>query len=135
MGSSMKPTIFNDRVVNALRKWHNTAKKRIKQNRHSSASTPAAGSSPVHLLRAYKGDLDSIPPTSPRMSSLNIEDCEMGPSRNSPSNRHNRGQEERGAHGIEIHSTNFSFRTDGWIKIVLMSKQAKKERRDKRLKD
>jgi mlo protein len=114
MGSTMKPTIFNERVVNAIRKWHQTAKKHIKQSRQS-ASTPSHSASPVHLLRPYKGDVD-IFPTSPRMSGLNIEDCEMGRS-HSPSRRHDRhgkhGQEERDAHElrptsareIDIHST------------------------------
>ncbi|KAL5845761.1 hypothetical protein ACOSQ3_009285 [Xanthoceras sorbifolium] len=38
MGSNMKPAIFNEKVAEALRKWHHTAKKQIKQNKgyHSS---------------------------------------------------------------------------------------------------
>ncbi|XP_059428605.1 MLO-like protein 6 [Corylus avellana] len=120
MGSTMKPTIFNERVVNAIRKWHQTAKKHIKQSRQSASTpgTPLHSASPVYLLRHYKGDLDSFP-TSPRMSGLNIEDCEMGRS-HSPSRRHDhgkQGQEERDAHElrptrareIDIHSTDFSF--------------------------
>ncbi|CAA6655637.1 unnamed protein product [Spirodela intermedia] len=35
MGSNMKPTIFNDTVASALRKWHRTAKKHIKEGRKS----------------------------------------------------------------------------------------------------
>ena len=33
MGSTMKPTIFNERVAMALRNWHHTAKKNIKHNK------------------------------------------------------------------------------------------------------
>ncbi|KAG6642982.1 hypothetical protein I3843_09G173800 [Carya illinoinensis] len=79
MGSSMKPTIFNDRVANALRTWHQTAKKKVKQNRQSNSTptTPLHSMSPVHLLRHYRADPDSIH-TSPRMSNFNNGDSEMG---------------------------------------------------------
>ncbi|XP_019199042.1 PREDICTED: MLO-like protein 6 [Ipomoea nil] len=62
MGSNMKPTIFNERVATALKKWHHTAKKHVKESRHNSAAvtpvssrpgTPSHGMSPVHLLRGY----------------------------------------------------------------------------------
>lgn len=75
MGSSMKPTIFNDRVATALRNWHHTAKKHVKQSKHSAAATPASshpvtpshGISPVHLLRHYRSEVDSphASPTNP----------------------------------------------------------------------
>src|SRR5690606_26131266 len=57
MGTSMRPTIFNDRVANALKKWHNKAKKQTKQGNsgsntpHSSRpTTPTHGISPMPLL-------------------------------------------------------------------------------------
>ncbi|KAL1209829.1 MLO-like protein 12 [Cardamine amara subsp. amara] len=60
MGTSMRPTIFNDRVANALKKWHHTAKKHTKHGHsgsntpHSShPTTPTHGMSPVHLLHSY----------------------------------------------------------------------------------
>ncbi|CAH2058751.1 unnamed protein product, partial [Thlaspi arvense] len=60
MGTSMRPTIFNDRVANALKKWHHTAKKQTKHGHsgsntpHSSRpTTPTHGMSPVHLLHNY----------------------------------------------------------------------------------
>ncbi|CAN8287198.1 unnamed protein product [Cochlearia groenlandica] len=60
MGTSMRPTIFNDRVANALKKWHHTAKKQTKHGHsgsntpHSShPATPTHGMSPVHLLHSY----------------------------------------------------------------------------------
>ncbi|KAK1409907.1 hypothetical protein QVD17_36436 [Tagetes erecta] len=55
MGSTMRPTIFNDRVANALQKWHRGARKKIKENKKSSH----AGLSPVHLLGHYKSNIDS----------------------------------------------------------------------------
>ncbi|EPS60409.1 hypothetical protein M569_14394, partial [Genlisea aurea] len=39
MGSSMKPVIFSDGVATALRSWHKTARKRIKQGRTSARIT------------------------------------------------------------------------------------------------
>ncbi|KAG9453356.1 hypothetical protein H6P81_006260 [Aristolochia fimbriata] len=73
MGSNMKPTIFNERVATALRKWHHTAKKHVKHTRQSGSvtpmssapATPSHGLSPVHLLRHYRGEADSLQ-TSPR---------------------------------------------------------------------
>lgn len=99
MGSSMKPTIFNDRVATALKKWHHTARKHIKQqNKHSDAATPTSsrpvtpshGTSPLHLLRHYRSDMDS-PQISPAKPNYYTEhsDNEGSPS---PSSRfHRRG--------------------------------------------
>ena len=78
MGSTMKPTIFNDRVAAALRNWHQSAKKNVKQNRGSLSVTPTSSRpmsplsqhmSPVHLLRYYRGEVDSMQ-TSPRRSNF-----------------------------------------------------------------
>lgn len=63
----MKPTIFNDRVAAALRNWHHTAKKHIKQSRHSTPATPMSSrpatpshhTSPIHLLRHYRPEMDN----------------------------------------------------------------------------
>ncbi|XP_057782677.1 MLO-like protein 6 [Salvia miltiorrhiza] len=74
MGTSMKPTIFNDRVATALRNWHHTAKKHVKQSKHSAAATPTSshpvtpshGMSPIHLLRHHPSETDS-----PQMSTTN----------------------------------------------------------------
>ncbi|KAL8551547.1 hypothetical protein ACS0TY_000587 [Phlomoides rotata] len=63
MGSKMKPVIFSNNVASALKEWHHTAKKHIKQGRPSASSTPFSsrptsplhGSmSPVHLLHGHK---------------------------------------------------------------------------------
>ncbi|KAK4356405.1 hypothetical protein RND71_025376 [Anisodus tanguticus] len=71
MGSSMKPTIFNERVATALRNWHHSAKKHIKEiNKHSNSvtpmssrpATPSHGMSPAHLLRGIRtSDMDMSP--------------------------------------------------------------------------
>ncbi|KAK4836668.1 hypothetical protein QYF36_025977 [Acer negundo] len=73
MGTTMKPTIFNDRVAAALKNWHHSAKKNTKHlhGRHSESNTPFSsrpqtptrGVSPVHLLHGYgKGSLDTPSP-------------------------------------------------------------------------
>ncbi|KZV39766.1 MLO-like protein 6-like [Dorcoceras hygrometricum] len=68
MRSSMRPTIFNERVATALRNWHHTAKKHVKHNRHSTSVTPMSsmpptpshGLSPVHLLRNHNQGRPSV---------------------------------------------------------------------------
>ncbi|KAL8259926.1 hypothetical protein R6Q59_027879 [Mikania micrantha] len=80
MGSTMKPTVFNDSVATALKSWHQTAKKQIKKNKKSGQvspmssrpGTPTHGMSPIHLLRGYKNDNDSVQ-TSPRMSNFDTD--------------------------------------------------------------
>jgi len=69
MGSTMRSTIFNEWLAKAIRNWHNTARKHIKQNRHPSTITPATSApgipahamSPVHLLPNYRGEPDRWP--------------------------------------------------------------------------
>uniref|UniRef100_A0A6N2N7Y1 MLO-like protein n=1 Tax=Salix viminalis TaxID=40686 RepID=A0A6N2N7Y1_SALVM len=52
MGTTMRPTIFNERFAKALRNWHHTAKQHIKQNRRSGTVTPAtsAPGTPSHTI-------------------------------------------------------------------------------------
>ncbi|KAL7265133.1 hypothetical protein ACSBR1_002982 [Camellia fascicularis] len=75
MGTTMKPTIFNEKVAKALRNWHYNAKKHIKQNNRltdglvppspSRPGIPQHGMSPVHLLRHYRSsEIDSVHTTS-----------------------------------------------------------------------
>uniref|UniRef100_A0A5B7C3K3 MLO-like protein n=1 Tax=Davidia involucrata TaxID=16924 RepID=A0A5B7C3K3_DAVIN len=99
MGSTMKPTIFNDKVAAALRNWHHTAKKHIKQNRQSGTATPMSSRpttpshhmSPMHLLRHYRSEMESVQ-TSPRRSNFEGEhwDTEgsLSPSRHSHHHHH-----------------------------------------------
>ncbi|KAM5559845.1 MLO-like protein 6 [Rosa sericea] len=136
MGSTMKPTIFNDRVANAIRKWHHAAKKHVKQSKHSvptsAPGTPLHGMSPVHLLRHYQSeqDVESMH-TLPRMSYFESEGPNESPSRhdNDDVPWSNQGQEEeisahyqpnsvnnplpghgnRIQHEIQIHTRDFSF--------------------------
>ncbi|GER34828.1 MLO-like protein [Striga asiatica] len=86
MGSTMKPTIFNERVATALKNWHHTAKKHVKEiNKHQHPSAPGTpmsgtprshGMSPVHLLRNHKGEADSFQ-ASPRRSNFFVETDQM----------------------------------------------------------
>ncbi|KAI3511755.1 hypothetical protein L1887_18913 [Cichorium endivia] len=80
MGSTMKPTIFNERVATALRTWHQSARKQIKRNKKSGQvtpmssrpGTPSHGMSPIHLLQNYRADIDSFP-TSPRTTNFDSD--------------------------------------------------------------
>lgn len=73
MGTKMKPTVFNERVATALKKWHHTAKSQTKHGRHSESntpfssrpSTPTHGSSPIHLLHNFNNRSVESYPTSP----------------------------------------------------------------------
>lgn len=137
MGSTMKPTIFNDRVANAIKKWHLSAKKHLKHNKNSPTSvpgTPLHSMSPVHLLRHYQSehDVDSAH-TLQRMSYFDADGPNSSPSPHqddlSWSNQgRSHGQEEeisahesnamnnlkagygsRSQHEIQIHSAEFTF--------------------------
>ncbi|KAL6133372.1 hypothetical protein ACLB2K_065609 [Fragaria x ananassa] len=101
MGSTMKPTIFNDRVANAIRKWHRAAKKHVKQSKHSvptsAPGTPLHGMPPVHLLRHYHSELDmDSMQTLPRMSYAEREGPNESPSHHDTDDVpwSNQGQEE-----------------------------------------
>ncbi|GMI89162.1 MILDEW RESISTANCE LOCUS O 6 [Hibiscus trionum] len=89
MGSNMKPTIFNERVATALKNWHNTAKKHIKNNKgsvtpfSSRPNTPSHHASPVHLLRNQRSGIESLS-TSPRRSNFEIEYDMESPSPSHP---------------------------------------------------
>ena len=78
MGSTMKPTIFNQRVASALKNWHNTAKKHVKNSKHttpfsSRPSTPQYGMSPTHLLHKHLAGRSESAQTSPRTSNYENE--------------------------------------------------------------
>ncbi|XP_030962401.1 MLO-like protein 6 [Quercus lobata] len=93
MGSTMKPTIFNERVALALRNWHHSAKKHLRENKGSVSVTPLSSRpatpshhmSPVHLLRNYRSEMDSVQ-TSPRKSNFDFEHWETESP--SPSHHH-----------------------------------------------
>ncbi|XP_057426704.1 MLO-like protein 2 isoform X1 [Lotus japonicus] len=104
MGSTMRPTIFHDRVATALKSWHHTAKKHVKHNRDSNShsntpfssrpATPTHGMSPVHLLHKHHNYHNSDSPlASPRESPSNYETEQWYLEPNSPSN-HTRGHDQ-----------------------------------------
>ncbi|CAI9778412.1 unnamed protein product [Fraxinus pennsylvanica] len=93
MGSTMKPTIFNDRVVAALRNWHHTARENVKQNKSragtpmpSRPTTPSHGTSPLHLLRHYRSEIEinSLHISPPKL----IYDTDHSDTKKSPSPKH-----------------------------------------------
>ncbi|KAL7198152.1 hypothetical protein ACSBR2_020636 [Camellia fascicularis] len=81
MGSTMKPTIFNERVAAALRNWHHTARKHIKEIQKSGTVTPMSSRpatpshhmSPVYLLRHHKSEMSDSLHTSPNATNFNAE--------------------------------------------------------------
>lgn len=106
MGSTMKPTIFNERVANALRNWHHTARKHIKHNKgsvtpmSSRPATPSHHMSPIHLLRNYRSEVDSFY-NSPRRSNFEGERWDTEPP--SPSHHlHVDGTSSSHHHQIEL---------------------------------
>ncbi|GLT46314.1 hypothetical protein SLA2020_200760 [Shorea laevis] len=105
MGSSMRPTIFNERVAAALRNWHRMAKKHIKQNKGSmtpvsSRPTTPHHMSPVHLLRHYRSEMDILK-TSPRKSNFEIDCWQIGSSSASHPNC-GEGSSSHGHNNMEI---------------------------------
>ncbi|XP_074560697.1 MLO-like protein 6 isoform X2 [Curcuma longa] len=82
MGTNLKPTIFSDRVAIALRKWHHTARKNLKESRKSGSVTPSTsqpmtplhGSSPVHLLQYYQNEVDCSVQNSPNKYIVDDDD-------------------------------------------------------------
>ncbi|KAJ0045191.1 hypothetical protein Pint_06073 [Pistacia integerrima] len=50
MGTSMRSTIFNDRVAEALKSWHHTAKKQTKHGKHSETTTPFSAGHKLQLM-------------------------------------------------------------------------------------
>ncbi|KAK7839099.1 mlo-like protein 12 [Quercus suber] len=101
MGSTMKPTIFNDKVATALKNWHRTAKKNTKHNHHSESTTPFSsrpatpthGMSPVHLLHNYHhSSLDSTHASPTRFNVENdhsdIEDVPSPSNKSGPNENH-----------------------------------------------
>ncbi|KAI7733086.1 hypothetical protein M8C21_033491 [Ambrosia artemisiifolia] len=111
MGSNMKPTVFNERVATAIRSWHKTAKKQIKTNQKSGQVTPMSsrpgtpthGMSPVHLLRNYRNDNDSLQ-TSPRMSNFDTDNWDTDGSP-SPSYHQRRDTELVTSHHLIEHES------------------------------
>ncbi|XP_021909409.1 MLO-like protein 6 [Carica papaya] len=108
MGSNMKPTIFNERVAAALRNWHHTAKKHVKQNKgsvtpfSSRPNTPSHYASPIHLLRHNPDSLQ----TTPRMSNFDNNDLSETESQ-SPSPSHGRYHQGEGSSSSHHPHNNF----------------------------
>ncbi|KAK9124307.1 hypothetical protein Sjap_013909 [Stephania japonica] len=131
MGSTMKPTIFNDRVATALRHWHHTARKQVKQNQKSATVTPMSsrpttplhGTSPTHLLRGiHRSDMDSLQisprsPRSPRFANGTME-YDQWDSEGSPSRMHHHSTDD---------STSYHYRHSnvGQVEIETINDETK----------
>lgn len=139
MGSTMKPTVFNERVAAALRNWHQTARKHIKKNKgsitpvSSRPNTPSHHMSPVHLLRHYRCEVDSFNTSARRSnfdgehweaespspnhynSNTNVNSLEQGSvelscnQRDDNNGQESTGQVTRAQHEIDIDRNDFSF--------------------------
>ncbi|KAK1314461.1 MLO-like protein 2 [Acorus calamus] len=124
MGSNMKSTIFNERVATALRKWHHTARKHLKESRKSGSATPtstshpatpANGISPVHLLQNYRiSDADSH---HHRHERWEIEDSTTTTDEGGSSSYHHQREKQRGMEVFE----------GGGVDIVVMREPARDE--------
>lgn len=69
MGSTMRPTIFNEHVAAALKNWRQEAKKNTRSRSPSPFSaSPLHGMSPVHLLHKFRHNNAESAQTSPRNS-------------------------------------------------------------------
>ncbi|PWA68042.1 MLO-like protein 6 [Artemisia annua] len=110
MGSTMKPTVFNDRVVKALHKWHQKAKKQVILNHNSNSTTPFSirSRTPSHWTSSTSTSNSS----SKRARDSIIE--QERPVSALPSNRGVAGETNNGPvmidqHEIDVESAEFSF--------------------------
>lgn len=109
MGSTMKPTVFDEKVATALRSWHQTAKKQIKRNKKSGQvspmssrpGTPSHGMSPVHLLQNYRTDIDSFP-TTPRNGNFDSDNWDTDDSPSPSYHKHREIEASTSHHEIEM---------------------------------
>ncbi|XP_068315734.1 MLO-like protein 6 [Pyrus communis] len=95
MGSTMKPTVFNEEVAAAVKNWRHKAKKNAKHSHHSPSTTPFStmpptptqGMSPIHLLHShnYRSNDDGFI-TPPRGSNLEMDHWGTEGSSHSPNN-------------------------------------------------
>ncbi|XP_010547373.1 PREDICTED: MLO-like protein 6 [Tarenaya hassleriana] len=114
MGSTMKPTVFNERVAAALKNWHRTARKQTKHSRHSNSTTPFS-SWPTTPIGNFRNRRVASFPASPSRRSSDFEaetsthhysdsderpDVELPPEPESVQTRHE----------ISINLTDFSFK-------------------------
>lgn len=77
MGSTMKPSIFNEKVAMALRNWHRSARKHLRDSRRGGSVTPTSSqhTTPSHhqyLMHLRQSSVDSLR-MSPRRSSFDVD--------------------------------------------------------------
>ncbi|ESW23746.1 hypothetical protein PHAVU_004G071700 [Phaseolus vulgaris] len=132
MGSTMKPTIFNQRVASALKNWHSTAKKQVKNSKQntpfsSKPSTPTYGMSPMHLLQKHLAGRSDSAQTSPRTSNYENEQWDV---EGSPSTSNHAAAEETQMQVMEPGSSSApEFPTSSQIEIRVSSSEFSFEKR------
>ncbi|XP_010558749.1 PREDICTED: MLO-like protein 6 [Tarenaya hassleriana] len=134
MGSTMKPTVFNERVAVALKNWHHTAKKQSKHSKHSNSTTPFSsrpttptrGTSPIHLLSNFQNRSHESLSASPSPRHSDFDQWDHHQEEAETSTHHNNNDESseqrpdvalppgpgpiRTQHEISINVRDFSFK-------------------------
>ncbi|RRT69981.1 hypothetical protein B296_00005345 [Ensete ventricosum] len=121
MGSNMKPTIFDERVATALRKWHHLARKHLKESRRSGnasplstsrPATPRHGWSPVHLMHYNRSEPDSVQNSPGRYltdDNPDVEGRQEELTEGQPEVEEGHGEARLPvAHGVDAHAISFS---------------------------
>ncbi|XP_074369667.1 MLO-like protein 12 [Apium graveolens] len=77
MGSTMKPTIFDERVAKALHRWQQDAKKNIKKNRQAEGSATPSPKTPNGPPLCKEGEVKSVqsPPKLNNFHNVHFEAC------------------------------------------------------------
>ncbi|XP_028756986.1 MLO-like protein 6 [Neltuma alba] len=83
MGSTMRPTIFDEKIAMAIRSWHMNAKQQVRRNRGSASVTPlisrpTSPSNRIHHHRTQGDSSSSQHSSSEDGSSLYRQDLEIG---------------------------------------------------------
>lgn len=123
MGSHMKRAIFEEQTAKALRKWQKAAKERKKSRKagaegssqgfKSGETTPAQGSSPIHLLHGHKHrssqtDIESVL-NSPRSCRSDTDFSDLSETEGSTHRRNESRNQDHQGNKDEPNNTDFSF--------------------------
>ncbi|KAK7261383.1 hypothetical protein RIF29_27692 [Crotalaria pallida] len=81
MGSTMKPTIFDEKVASALKTWHHTAKKHVKQNHGSVSASPFSTKAQAHN-HSQPYDTDSSSPSNSHHNKAKVDASPLSPIQN-----------------------------------------------------
>ncbi|GLJ51551.1 hypothetical protein SUGI_1095700 [Cryptomeria japonica] len=114
LGTNMKTTIFDERIATALKKWHQRAKKNLRQKRHEDLSsrgtttpTTPGGSSPLHLLHKYISAGDREIAQSLEQSENDVDQDASSPSYHSHHNPNDISKEEMEEEKQDVQTNEF----------------------------